>query len=52
MTTPTDKEQAIKNLMDQAGMTRERAEFVLAIESGEIEGDVIVIEDKDAAQDS
>ncbi|MFN2288662.1 MAG: hypothetical protein ABR578_10065 [Chromatocurvus sp.] len=43
-------EQRILEMM-QAGMTREEAEFAVAIEQGEIPGDVIEVDD-DASTDA
>jgi hypothetical protein len=40
-----DREKRVLNLMEQCGMNRQEAEFAEAIESGEIPGDVIEVED-------
>lgn len=45
LTEAWERERAIRELMEQCGMTRHEAEFAEAIESGEIPGDLIVVED-------
>ncbi len=40
-----EKEQRIKELMRVANMSRQQAEFAVAIEAGETTGDIIEIED-------
>lgn len=40
-----EREREIRELMEQTGMAEEDAAFALAIEHGEIPGDVIEIED-------
>lgn len=37
-----DREQRIKDLMEHSGFSRSEAEFAIAVEDGEIEGDVII----------
>ena len=41
-----DKETIIKDLMDGSNYTRAQAEIAAAIELGEVEGDVIELDDK------
>lgn len=40
-----ERERRIRELMDQAGMTRQDAEFATAVDLGEIPGDVIEVDD-------
>lgn len=48
--TEEEKEQRIQQHMTYANMTRSRAEFVVAMEAGEIDGDVIDQEQEDAGE--
>ena len=40
-----DVDKRIQQLIDEEGMTREEAEFAVAIESGEIDGDLVEVDD-------
>ncbi len=46
LTEAWERENNIRELMQQCGMTRQEAEFAEAIESGEIPGDVMMVEDR------
>lgn len=43
------REDALEIAVEQLGMDRDVAEFVLAVERGEIEGDVVVVEENESA---
>jgi len=40
-----EREQGIQELMKNSGMTRKEAEFAIAVENGDLPGDVIVVDD-------
>lgn len=46
LTEAWERERNIQELMQQCGMTHQEAEFAEAIESGEIPGDLIVVDDR------
>ena len=47
-----ERERRIRELMDFSGFSRGQAEFAVAIELGEIEGDVRILDDRgDKARD-
>lgn len=43
-----DREEMIKDMVENEGISRERAEFITAIEFGDIPGDVIIVDDEDS----
>lgn len=43
------KEASIKDLMENAGMSRDQAEFAHAVNEGEIPGDLIEVDDDEAS---
>ncbi len=46
LTEAWERERHVRELMEQCGMTRQEAEFAEAIESGEIPGDLIMVDDR------
>ncbi len=46
LTEAWERERNIRELMQQCGMTRQEAEFAEAIESGEIPGDVMMVDNR------
>jgi len=45
--TPQQREQRIQETMEATGVTRAEAEFILAQELGEIDGDVVIVPDEE-----
>ena len=45
MTVDEDREKEIQDIMIASEVTRAEAEFIYALEVGEIEGDVIVVDE-------
>lgn len=41
----SEREQRIREFMDKWGMTRQEAEFAVAVDLGEIQGDAIEVKD-------
>lgn len=49
MATDEEREQLVQDMMRSAGMRRDEAVFAVAIELGEIDGDLIEVEGETAA---